>query len=204
MATPNNPTLRALLEQVSSANPSAPVVAQPVAQGPTSGRLTAEATAFQESAPGLSLFKQLRSASVAENETKNAAAQKQALIKSMAADLQSKNYQGALAKYAQIDPEGVKSLLPQMSQIDPSLKGMMSFADEGSKTAAQTEYGTNARQLLDAQLASAKQLKSMELKNKAEEAKTSMTPGEIKSDEEFAKLYVEDIGRGGSASAVKS
>lgn len=199
-----NPGLQELLAQVSNANPAAPTIVQPVSTSPSSGRLLAEAAAFQQSAPGLSLFKQLRGTAIAEDETKSAAAQKQALIQSMASDLQSKNYQGALAKYAQLDPEGVKSLLPQMEKIDPSLKGQLAFSGEGGQLAAQTEYGANQRQLLDAKLRSEEKLKAAELANKATTAPQEFTPGEKALDQAFAKDYAEYIKSGGAAKVEKS
>lgn len=153
---------------------------------------------------GLAQAYGVNAANAGAQERQQAAAQKQALIQSMASDLQSKNYQGALAKYAQLDPEGVKSLLPQMEKIDPSLKGQLAFSGEGGQLAAQTEYGSNQRQLLDAKLRSEERLKAAELANKATTAPQEFTPGEKALDQAFAKDYAEYIKSGGAAKVEKS
>ena len=154
---PNNPSLKDLLSQVSMANPQAPQALQLTLPATDSALSANLANVYAPTHLGLAQAYGVNAANLGAQERQQAASQKQALIQSMATDLQSKNYQGALAKYAQLDPEGIKSLLPQLEKIDPSLKGQLTFAGEGGQLAAQTEYGANPRQLKLLDIEAAKQ-----------------------------------------------
>lgn len=118
----------------------------------SSGVLAGLAQGNEPTAPGLAILQRGQAANAATNE----AAQKDVLIKDMASKLQSKDYQGALAAYSQLDPEGVKALLPQISKIDPAFAGTLNEAETTGTIAGETKYGTNKRQMLEREIEAGK------------------------------------------------
>lgn len=157
----------------------------------------------QASAPGLALFQQGMAADAMQSE----AAAKQKLVTDMAGAIRNKDYQGALSLYSQLDPEGVKTLLPQISKIDPNMAQSLSFADTEGQLSSQTGYGANARQLLDARLAAeaAMNKDNLAARQKETAAKGPMlTPGQEALDKAFAKEVGELDNQGGFATIDKS
>lgn len=135
------------------------------------------ANANQSTAPGLALFQTDQAVKAGQQEQQTAAAAKQKLVTDMAGALRNKDYQGALSLYSQLDPEGVKSLLPQIGKIDPAIAESLGYSEQKGQTEgqleSQTKYGSNP-----------KQLKEMEI----EEAKTKAAASGIEDDRKFRRI----------------
>lgn len=162
----------------------------------SSSTLNYLANANQASAPGLALFQQNQAADAMQSE----AASKQKLITDMAGAIKGKDYQTALSLYSQIDPEGVKTLLPQISKIDPQFAGTLQESTTTGELKGQTEYKSNPRQLLDAQLAAQLKMKQMESKS----SKPELSEGQKTLDRDFAKEVSNLDNQGGFATIDKS
>lgn len=143
-----------LLDLISNANPQAPAVGAQQQALPKVGGREEVAKAFQASAPGLSLLEAVLGA----NDSQDAAMARQQLVQQLGQQVQAKDYVGAISTYSQLDPEGVKTLIPQMKQIDPSLAGSLQQFEEKGKLTSQTEFGSNPAQLkaMDLKIAEAK------------------------------------------------
>lgn len=159
------------------------------------------AKANQASAPGLAIFQQSMAAPMMDQRATEQAAQKQSLVKQLAAQVQQRDYAGAASTYSMLDPEGAKTLLPQLMQADPSLQGQIEGSKEGAKLGAQSPFGANNRQITDANNANAIKLKQMELDAAAakEKAAPKPTAGQEAYDKKIADI-VSDWEQAGGAS----
>lgn len=163
---PNNPSLKELIVQTDGGAALAPAAApqQVPAQGTQRGGLLD--IIAPEKSYGIPLFDLIGKIANQPDQAqaaRDSTAQKKQLIQGIAADVQGRDYEAAASKIMQLDPEKASTLITQMDKINPGFAAKMNFAQEGGKTAAQTEYGANARQLQDARLAAEASMKDKEL-----------------------------------------
>lgn len=207
---PNNPSLQDLITQLDKAMPAKELDQKQIpAQGTQRGGLLD--IVAPERSYGIPLFDlvgKIANQPERAQSLRDAAAEKQQLIQGIASDVQGRNYEAAASKIIQLDPEKASGLILQMDKINPGFAAKMKFAQEGGQTAAQTEYGANPRQLLDAKLAAeASQQKaalSAQEKQNIVKAKPILTPGQEALDKEFAKEVSDWDNKGGFAIVEKS
>lgn len=160
--------------------------------------VAAKAEAAKPYFPGLAYAQGIQAADLAGEEQTAAAAQKAAAVQEIGGLIQQGTpdaYIKAAARYAQIDPEGAKTLIPQLMDRSPQLKALLSQGDEAGKLSAQITTGNDPRslKLLD--------INAQRAKEKSETAKQS--PFQKKADELFAQEFI-DWEKGGLSTVNKN
>lgn len=165
----------------------------------SSAALDYQAKANAQLYPGLS---SLQATGAAQAMDQEAAAKAQTVqeISGLIQEGSPEAYIKAAARYAQIDPEGAKSLIPQLMQANPQLQQMLSFGQESGSLGARIATGNDPRslKLLDMQAERAR-----EKSQKSVEA-PKLTVGEENLDKAFVKDLAEGLNTGLFAQAEKS
>lgn len=131
---------------------------------------------------------------------KQAQSRLQAAAPELAKMAASGDIQGAFARLIELDPSIAKDPLAEMFKVNPQFRGQQERAGVEAQLSAQSAFGANPRQLLDAQLAFNARENALERQKALQQPK--LTPGEEQYDKEAAKDFV-DFDKAGGYTGIK-
>lgn len=109
---------------------------------------------------GLKLANEVNTANTAGIVANNQAFQKQEAATKASKLFKAGDIKGALSEIARVDPAHALEVGKQLLSADPATQGALKGAEKAGEQKALTDTGSNARQLLDAELAAGKYKKT--------------------------------------------